>query len=82
MNYKKRNTLVEVTWGDAWGSSGWTNSMHIQKSHKPLIVRSVGIVLIHDAVGISTCEGISEEGDPVGHNFIPAGMIVKVTKLD
>lgn len=78
--FKKPKTLVKVTWGDAWGSSGWSGK-DVSADHKPLIVVSVGFVAVHDARGISLASGIDENGSHVGVGFIPSGMIIKVTSL-
>lgn len=79
--FKKPKTLVKVTWGDAWGSSGWAGTNPPADSHKPVVVVSVGFVIRHDAGGISLAEGIDEAGAYLGQGFIPAGMIMKVTEI-
>lgn len=77
--YLKPKTLVKVEWGDAWGGSGWTRT--IEKDHGLLKVITVGFVEIHDEKGISLGTGWDENGTWNGQHFIPAGMILKVTRL-
>jgi hypothetical protein len=80
--FTKRLELVTVRWFDA-GSSP-TLVFEPQRDHRPVVMETIGWVLVHDAAGISVAtERFSEEGVTHyrGWSFVPAGMIDRVQKV-
>lgn len=80
-NFKKSGALVKVSWGDAWGSSGWANTQVALKEHKSLAVTNYGIVVKHDKDGITLASGQDENGSYLGIGFVPSGMIKRIVSL-
>lgn len=70
-----------VTWGDAWGSTGWVRLEQAVKEHIPLSVTSVGFVLTNNKKGIQLTGSFDANGNPGGQQFIPRGMIIKIKKV-
>ena len=73
--------LAFVTWNDAQGSA--TLNYDKVRDHAPVVMKTVGWVVDRNEAGISICcEQWTENGllNWRGHTFIPAGMVVKVTR--
>ena len=49
--------------------------------HQPVEVISYGILLKHDAVGVSIASEKCDTSCYRGYSFIPAGMLVKITPV-
>lgn len=79
--FKKPGLTVRVEWLDAWGSSGWCSKNAALNEHEPLPVKSVGVVVKHDKVGITLAQGVDKNGVYLGVSFVPNGMIQKVSIL-
>ena len=75
--------LVEVVWHDAWNDEENFQSAHgITLTHKPLVVKTLGWLVISDELGVSiACERSTDEGGEKfrGRTFIPKAMIQSIT---
>lgn len=69
--------LVCITWLDAHGSAVGTYSID-EIPHAAVIVKSYGLLLKQDSVGVSIASEQCDEDTWRGFTFIPAGMIVSV----
>ncbi len=71
------NTLVEVTWNDAWYIA------EDDGDEQPLQLKRVGYVVVHKAQGIKFAKEIpaDDRGKTRHISFIPSGMIVKLRVL-
>lgn len=82
----KKNQLVIVEWEDAWSSDGWLDSEVAQEEAKNQAkVVTVGYVIKHDKSGISLAQGVGLHKGQTGYSGIfniPAGMIIKITKVN
>ena len=71
--------LVVCEWADAWVKAEEPVTLaDVATSHKPILVTTIGYVLLHDGEGISIA---NEFYDDVyrGRTFVPAAMIRSVT---
>lgn len=75
--YKKQGLIVKVDWEDAWSTAGWRENY----DHSALKVASIGFVRKHDKKGIAISFGKDENDTGLGVEFIPSGMIRKITRL-
>lgn len=81
----KRLTPVIVTWLDAHESTEDFDLAELfadgHENHVPAVTHTLGFFVKRDALGISITTELDAEGGCRTVNFIPAGMIVKVTRL-
>lgn len=72
----KKGDVIQVDWGDAWGSSGW------ERITDPLCkdfgVTNVGVFCHQNKNGLLMAIGLDEQGK--GHNvaYVPHGMVKKI----
>jgi hypothetical protein len=74
--------LVMLTWRDANATAAEVYRRDVH--HAPTIVQTVGWMLDRDDAGVSiACEAIpdAEGAQYRGVTFVPAGMVVRVTRL-
>lgn len=75
--------FVEVVWNDAWQDTENFQSAHgITLTHKPLVVKTLGWLVVDDEVGVSVANERSQDGDGEtfrGRSFIPRAMVQSVT---
>lgn len=76
--------FVEVVWLDAWVDDDNFATVHgLSLTHKPLVVKTRGWLLVDDTVGVSVAneESTTEDDGKVyrGRTFIPRAMIQSVT---
>jgi hypothetical protein len=79
--------LVEVVWNDAWADHDNFSTIHgITQSHDPLVVHTLGWLLVDDEKGLSVANERSSEDDGKdtyrGRTFIPRAMIKSVTPFN
>lgn len=74
--------LVLVIWEDAWQDQENFATLHgVTSTHNPMVVQTMGWLLVDDATGISVAnERSSEDGKDTyrGRTFIPRAMVVSV----
>lgn len=73
--------LSVVRWNDA--HSVGADDFDADKHHKPMVMETVGWIVLRNETGVSiACERYTEDGVTKhrGSTFIPAGMIVKVSR--
>lgn len=75
--------FVEILWDDAWMDNDNFATVHgIELTHKPMVVKTRGWLLVDDAAGVSVAneESKTEDGTVFrGRTFIPRQMIKSVT---
>ena len=75
--------LVIVEWHDAWSDEANFATAHgVKSTHEPMVVRTLGYVLVDDETGISVvAERSVQDGHDVfrGRTFIPRAMVKSVT---
>ena len=75
--------LVIVEWQDAWSDEANFATAHgVKSTHEPMVVRTLGYVLVDDETGISVvAERSVQDGHDVfrGRTFIPRAMVKSVT---
>lgn len=77
--------FVEVTWDDAWADDDNFSTAHgLTLTHKPMIVKTRGWLIIDDSVGVSVANERSQDVDDGaevfrGRTFIPRPMVKSVT---
>lgn len=69
--------LARVRWSDAHGNTLTTYEAH-EVPHAPALVDTFGVIIRHDAVGITIASEVFEAGSFRGVTFVPAGMVVDV----
>lgn len=78
--------LVLIEWNDAWQDQENFATVHgVKQTHEPLLVRTLGWVLVDDATGVSLAnERSSADGKDTyrGRSFIPRAMIITVTPFN
>lgn len=67
--------VVCVTWTDAHGNALAVYESH-EVPHAPALVKTYGVLLRDDAIGITLANEVFEAGSFRGVTFIPRGMIV------
>ena len=80
---KSTQSYVEVKWLDAWADTENFATAHgIALTHKPMLVRTRGWLIVDDEVGVSVAaeDSLDDGGDIVyrGRTFIPRLMIQSV----
>lgn len=73
--------LVKVTWADAHGSAANVAYDIDEIPHAAIEVESYGILLKQDMVGVSIASERCDETTYRGYSFIPAGMLISVTRV-
>lgn len=75
--------FVEVEWLDAWQDAENFQSAHgITLTHKPLVVKTLGWLMVRDEIGVSIANERTHEAETEtfrGRTFIPHGMVQSVT---
>jgi hypothetical protein len=76
--YIKLPQIVEVTWEDACGSSGWKKPYD-----EGVVVKSVGYLISRTPRGLCLASGLDPEDTEVAlaPGWIPKGMVRKIRKL-
>jgi len=75
--------LVMVEWVDSFSVDPWqTSNDAIENSKKPLICRSVGVLLDDKGEYVTLCHTLNDEGMVCGVLHIPKRCIVTQTKLN
>lgn len=72
--------LVAVKWLDAHGQGTNAYSEH-EIPHAAIEIVTYGLLLREDAAGVSVANELCSDNTYRGVTFIPAGMLVEVTKL-
>lgn len=77
-----RRQLTVVRWDDAWADQDNFATAHgIKQTHEPMLVVTMGTILVDDEAGISIAnEHSTQDGKDVyrGRTFIPRAMIKSV----
>lgn len=75
--------LVCVVWDDAHGCGAgeYSEADVIRDFHKAITFYSYGLLIQHDAAGITIVSEETEDEDLRGITFIPAGMILEVVDM-
>lgn len=72
--------LTIVKWDDAWQDQENFATIHgIKQTHEPMLVETMGVLLVDDETGISIAnERSTQDGKDVyrGRSFIPRAMII------
>ena len=77
--------LAQVTWCDAWQSSGWSDDDDDPGDNEPEICHSFGLVKHDTKRGITLSGAIGPSKTKVGwghKQFIPRGMIIEVRIIE
>ena len=78
----KKPQLVEISWIDAWGSTGWDDVQASRHACTGAVCTSVGYVLERNEQGYKLSSSLDLSNDNAnGVFFRPHGMIKKVRKL-
>lgn len=72
--------LIEVTWGDAWGTNRWYDETSMPDA-KPVMCVSVGFLIKESKAGLTMAATKADNGDYTGVSFRPRGMIKKIRRL-
>ena len=72
--------LVCVEWEDAWTSDSWHSQEDTVATGEPLLVHTVGWVLIEDEGGMTLAQSLTDGGAGAIWR-VPAGMIRQVRIL-
>ena len=70
--------LVIVTWHDAWTNELGVTVEDVRASHKPMVVRTIGWLLLDDEVGVSLANEHFDDESYRGRTFILRSMVVDV----
>jgi hypothetical protein len=78
LKYLKLPQIVEITWEDACGMSGWK-----QPYEDGVIVKSVGYLISRSKKGICLAHGLDCEDTQtvLAPSWIPKGMVKKMRRL-
>jgi hypothetical protein len=80
----KKHTPVIVTWLDAWHGSEVYGVEDLEKKHAAHVIHSTGLLVKHDETGVMIAGDVDTWQGEVEYDrvlFVPAGMVVKVTRL-
>jgi hypothetical protein len=73
--------FVHVVWNDA-NSPGAAMAFEPEEApHAPVVVETWGFALKHDVAGITVANELYDDGRYRGLTFIPAPMLVEITRL-
>lgn len=72
-------SLVIVVWNDAWTNEMGVTLEDVRASHKPMVVRTIGWLLLDDDIGVSLANEHFDDGSYRGRTFILRSMVVSVT---
>ena len=86
MGTKPTQPYIEARWLDAWSDTANFATAHgIALTHKPMLVRTRGWLIVDDEEGISMAaeDSLDDGGEMVfrGRTFIPRAMIQSVTVM-
>lgn len=70
--------LVIVEWNDAWTNEMGVTVEDVRASHKPMVVHTIGWLLLDDEIGVSLANEHFDDGSYRGRTFILRSMVVKV----
>lgn len=70
--------LVVVVWNDAWTNELGVTKDDVRASHKPMVVTTIGWLLLDDEIGISIANELYDDTYR-GRTFILRSMIQSVT---
>lgn len=77
----KKLPFVKVVWNDAWGKAeDNVNLENVAATHDPVVVTTLGWLLLSDAKGVSLANEFYEDYYR-GRTFIPRGMVVTETEM-
>jgi hypothetical protein len=71
--------VVQVTWEDAQGESGWKATGDIV--HEPDRITSVGWLVKRDDVGVTICQSFNRDGRIADTLFVPAAYVRTVKTI-
>ena len=77
---KSKLQLVHVEWLDIKSESGWFRP-EVAAAFEPIKCRDVGWVLRHDERALVLARSRNDEGDVGDVCIIPAGCVVRVTRM-
>ena len=75
--------LVVCTWNDAWVRAEEPITLaEVKASHKPLVIKTLGYLLLDDEVGVSLAnEYYDEDGTYRGRTFVHRPMVISVKRF-
>lgn len=71
--------LVIVEWADAWTDEMGVTAEDVRATHKPMMVRTIGWLLLDDEIGVSLANEHFNDGSYRGRTFILRSMVRTVT---
>jgi len=78
-----KRQFVIVEWNDAWqDQENFTTAHGIKATHEPMLVKTMGLLIQDDEVGVSIAnEHSTQDGQDVfrGRTFVPRAMIKGIT---
>jgi len=77
----KEPPFVVAIWHDAWADNEeFVKTEKVDENHKPIVIKTVGWLLVDDKEGLSIFNERADEEDAWrGRTFVSRGMIVSVT---
>ena len=71
--------LMVLTWNDAWCEAGTEVSLKdVHETHKPVIIETVGWILLSDEEGVSIANEKTGPDTYRGRTFVLASMVISI----